>query len=373
MKKGLTYWKANNDNNMKFNAVIGNPPYQENDGSGIAGDGANPLYQHFVEISKLIRPKYISFIMPSKWMIGGKAILKSFREKMIKDHQIRKFFDFEDSRECFPGQNIDGGVCFFLWEKGYSGKISHTYKPSNEPAFSENRFLSEGSVIIRDTRRVSLINKITHNKSFLSLKNIVSARKPFGIGTDLFNNKEKYTELYLSEEKFKDSILIHGVTGIKGGAKRVKGHIKKNTIKKKRRWIESYKLFVPKGWSANAIDPPKLIKAGKNEICTETFLVIGPFDSEYEQECCHKYTQTDFFKTLLFFGRGTMQVSRDVFKLIPLQDFTRSSDISWSKEIPEIDNQLFKKHMLDKKEITVVKNTIKKYRKTKRIKKPIKK
>src|SRR5690606_32985306 len=109
--------------------------------------------------------------------------------------------------------------------------------------------------------------------------------------------------------------------------KRIKGYIKSDVIKKNIGWINKYKLFISKAYSADAINPPELIIADQNVICTETFLVIGPFDNQNEQLNCHKYTQTNFFRILLFFGRGTMQVSQDVFRFVPLQDFTSSSDI----------------------------------------------
>jgi hypothetical protein len=114
VKKGKTYWKTKEDNNMKFNAIVGNPPYQENDGSGASDDAANPIYQHFVRIAKSIKPDYFSLIMPSKWMVGGKAILKPFRKEMMADKHISKFFDYENSGEIFNGQHIDGGICIIL-------------------------------------------------------------------------------------------------------------------------------------------------------------------------------------------------------------------------------------------------------------------
>ena len=101
---------------MKINAIVGNPPYQINDGSGASDDAANPIYQIFVRIAKQIRPEYFSLIMPSKWMIGGKAVLKPFRKEMMEDKHIASIYDYEDSGECFNGQHIDGGICYFSLE-----------------------------------------------------------------------------------------------------------------------------------------------------------------------------------------------------------------------------------------------------------------
>lgn len=355
--KGKSYWLTNNSDNMKFNAIVGNPPYQLNDGSGASDDAANPIYQNFVRLAKQMEPGYFSLIMPSKWMVGGKAILKSFRKEMMEDSHLSRMFDFEDSAECFTNQHIDGGICYFLWDKEHSGKLTYFYKPENSAGFKIKRTLADGNsdIVIRDYRRQSLIEKTKSANTFFE---IVSARKPFGINTDLFNNKDAYPEYKLNSKEFKDSVLVWGVEGIKGGARRVSGFIKESSIKKKKDWIAKHKLFISKAFSANAVNPPELIVAGPNVVCTETFLVIGPFSNKQSLERCHIYTKTNFFRTLLFFGRGTMQVSQDVFRFIPLQDFTAKSDIDWSKSIPEIDHQLYKKYDLVKGEIQLIESTM---------------
>ena len=343
---------------MKINAIVGNPPYQINDGSGASDDAANPIYQIFVRIAKLIRPEYFSLIMPSKWMIGGKAVLKPFRKEMMEDKHIASIYDYEDSGECFNGQHIDGGICYFLWSRKYEGLTNYTYKPTNEKSFCSIRHLSDGNsdIIIRDNRRQSIINKISKLQSF---SQIVSARKPFGINTDIFNNKSSYPEYKLNDIPYENSVLLWGVYGIKGGAKRITGYIDSNAIKKNRQWINKYKLFISKAYSADAIVPPEIIIAPPGVVCSETFLVIGPFENSVEQNNANRYLETNFCRILLFFGRGTMQVSQDVFRFVPLQDFTSLSDIDWNKSIPEIDNQLFAKYHLTNEEISFIESMIK--------------
>lgn len=343
---------------MKINAIVGNPPYQINDGSGASDDAANPIYQIFVRIAKQIRPEYFSLIMPSKWMIGGKAVLKPFRKEMMEDKHIASIYDYEDSGECFNGQHIDGGICYFLWSRKYEGLTNYTYKPTNEKSFCSIRHLSDGNsdIIIRDNRRQSIINKISKLQSF---SQIVSARKPFGINTDIFNNKSSYPEYKLNDKPYENSVLLWGVYGIKGGAKRITGYIDSNAIKKNRQWINKYKLFISKAYSADAIVPPEIIIAPPGVVCSETFLVIGPFENSVEQNNANQYLETNFCRILLFFGRGTMQVSQDVFRFVPLQDFTSLSDIDWNKSIPEIDNQLYAKYQLTNEEIAFIKSLIK--------------
>ena len=343
---------------MKINAIVGNPPYQINDGSGASDDAANPIYQIFVRIAKQIRPEYFSLIMPSKWMIGGKVVLKPFRKEMMEDKHIASIYDYEDSGECFNGQHIDGGICYFLWSRKYEGLTNYTYKPTNEKSFCSIRHLSDGNsdIIIRDNRRQSIINKISNLQSF---SQIVSARKPFGINTDIFNNKSSYPEYKLNDKPYENSVLLWGVYGIKGGAKRITGYIDSNAIKKNRQWINKYKLFISKAYSADAIVPPEIIIAPPGVVCSETFLVIGPFENSVEQNNANRYLETNFCRILLFFGRGTMQVSQDVFRFVPLQDFTSLSDIDWNKSIPEIDNQLFAKYHLTNEEISFIESMIK--------------
>lgn len=343
---------------MKINAIVGNPPYQVNDGSGASDDAANPIYQIFVRIAKQIRPEYFSLIMPSKWMIGGKAVLKPFRKEMMEDKHIASIYDYEDSGECFNGQHIDGGICYFLWSRKYEGLTNYTYKPTNEKSFCSIRHLSDGNsdIIIRDNRRQSIINKISKLQSF---SQIVSARKPFGINTDIFNNKSSYPEYKLNDKPYEKSVLLWGVYGIKGGAKRITGYIDSNAIKKNRQWINKYKLFISKAYSADAIVPPEIIIAPPGVVCSETFLVIGPFENSVEQNNANRYLETNFCRILLFFGRGTMQVSQDVFRFVPLQDFTSLSDIDWNKSIPEIDNQLYAKYQLTNEEVAFVESMIK--------------
>ena len=352
-----SYWNLKDSQNMKFTAIVGNPPYQLTDGSGAAGDAAMPIYNRFVDIAKEIKPNYISMIMPSKWMIGGRG-LQQFRKDMTEDKHIEKMFDYENDREIFPTTHIDGGLCYILWNKDYSGKVKYAYKPADGGQLIYERDLKNdtSSFIVRDFRRQGIIKKVTIKGAF---SKIVSARKPFGINTDLFNAKENYPEYNISEKEFAGSCLCWGVVGIKGGAKRVKAFIKKSAIPKNQEWVDKYKLGISKSYSTGAINFPELLIAGPNVAFSETFLVIGPFDTETEQLNCLKYTETNFFKLLLFFGKGSMQVTQEVFCYVPLQDFTAQSDIDWSKSVAEIDQQLYKKYDLSPDEIDFIEKMIK--------------
>ena len=345
--------------NMKINVIVGNPPYQINDGSGASDDAANPIYQVFVKIAKQICPNYFSLIMPSKWMIGGKAVLKPFRKEMMEDKHLASVFDYEDSGFCFNGQHIDGGIMYFLWDKKHSGELTYFYHPTSGNQFSTKRLLTDGDsdIVIRDSRRQTIIAKVMQNG--VLFKEIVSLTQPFGIRKDLFNSPERYPQSNLKDAPFDGCVTIYGVKGIKGGAKRTIGYISPNIITKNNQAIEKYKLFFTTSYSTNATNPPEAIVGDRGTVCTETFLLIGPFTNKIYQMNCHKFISTNFFKILLFFGRGTMQVSQDVFRFVPLQDFSSSSDIDWNKSITEIDQQLYAKYHLTNEEITFIESMIK--------------
>lgn len=262
---------------------------------------------------------------------------------MMEEKRIRYMYDFENASDCFPGLHIDGGVNYFLWDREYKGKTNYTFKSNDGSISNSTKNLKNNyfDYVIRDNRILSILDKVSKEHKFSS---IVSQTKPFGIRKYLFNEPERYPESNLQLKPFKDSVKIYGVKGIKGGARRMVGYIAKKTITSNIEAIDKYKLFFTTSYSTNAIQPPEIIIGNPNEVCTETFLMIGTFKNQKEQENCLSYIQSDFFKVLLYFGKGIIQVTRSVFGLIPLQDFTEL----WS------DEKLFKKYCLTDEEIAFV-------------------
>jgi len=333
--------------NMKFDAVVGNPPYQLGDGSGGSSDSAVPIYNKFIEEAIKMNPKYLILIVPSKWMVGGRGLQK-FRDNLVEDKRLKMIYDFENASDCFPGVHIDGGVCYFLWDKDYDGMVNYTFKSNNGEVNESLRYLKNThfEYVIRNNKIFSIIDKIKTNENF---SKIVSNTRPYGIRNYLFNEPERYPESNLKFEPFDKSVKIYGVKGIKGGAKRVIGYIDEKIITRNKDSIGKYKLFFTTSYSTNAINPPEAIIAQPNEVCTETFLMIGYFNDEIEQLNCYNYINTNFFKTLLYFGKGTMHVTSSVFGLIPLQDFK----YDWT------DEKLYKKYGLTSDEILFIESMIK--------------
>ena len=344
--------------NMRFDVIIGNPPYQMGDGGG-TGDSAKPIYNLFIEKALALNPTYLSFIIPSRWMKGGKG-LDEFRAKMSNDKRIKFMIDYEDASECFPQVHIDGGVCYFLIDKNYNGKTNYIYKAKQTDAIETKRYLKNdfSNIIIRDYRQMSIIEKVI-SKNYPKFSEMVYSRNPYNYPADLFNRSENYKKSGLRDDYKEGYTKIYGVKGKKGGAKRVSGYVKTNTIDDNVDTIDKYKLFFSKAYSADATIPPKIIMGNKNEICTETFLLIAKFNTEKEMLNCYKYMQTKFFRALLFYGRSGMNNSQKNFDLIPLISFKDGNLIDWKKDDYEINQVLYKEFNLEKKEIEYIENGIK--------------
>ena len=331
--------------NMKFDVIIGNPPYQVNDGGG-TGDSSKPIYDKFVTSAKKLNPRYLSMIIPSRWLMGGKG-LDSFRVEMGQDKKIKFIYDFEDARKCFPGVQIGGGVMYFLRDNNYDGKTKYILEDKNGKKIESDRYLSNdfSSNIFRDGRHVSIISKV-FKSNFSSFNKIVSKRKPYGIATDIFNNPNKYGYDNIPSESFEKSVKIYGVKGNKGGAKRKVGYIHRDLTNN--RDIYKFKLFHSYAYGSHYTVPPKIIVGKPGEICSETFLSIGPFSSEEEATYCLSYIKTKFFRALLSFNRIQQNISQKTFELIPMQKFDKEFS----------DKDLYSQYNLSDEEIRLIEDNI---------------
>ena len=333
--------------NMKFDVIISNPPYQISDGGG-TGDSAKPIYQLFVQQAQKLKPRYLSMIIPSRWMKGGKG-LSAFREDMISDTHIKHIYDYEDAQECFSGIHLDGGVCYFIWDKEYNGMVNYVYKPKDQPAIVSNRYLKTdlSDTVIRDYRQISIIEKV-HNLKEEKFSEIVSTRNPYGFSADLFNNPENYPFAKLSLSYVENAYKIYGVCGKKGGAKRTIGYVQFDKENDKDNNLSKYKLFFSKAYMTTSTVPPELIIGKPNELCTETFLQIGGFPDLQTTNNCLAYIKTKFFRALLFYNRHSLNISKESFNLIPMQDFSK----------PWTDEELYAKYGLTQEEIDFIESMI---------------
>ncbi len=344
IKKGKTYWNTNNTDDMKFNAIVGNPPYQ------IAAEGGNrdlPIYNKFIDISKALNPDYISLIIPSRWMSGGLG-LTEFRQEMLADEQLRTLFDYPDSSFIFPNVDIKGGVMYFLWEKDSIGNCKVTTRRNAESFAVTYRNLNEYDVFVRDSKAVEILRKVlASNES--SIMSILSVDKEFGWTSN-------YTGFHV--EKDTNDIPFYYIK--KGN--RLSAWINRSAVHKSSHHIDTYKVLIPKAGSDggkkipdSVLGKPLLVDAPS--VCTQSYLFFF-CNSMIEAQNIEKYYKSKFFRFLVSLRKITQDATRSTYKWVPLQKFT-SSDIDWGKSIPEIDAQLYKKYKLTEEEIAFIESIIK--------------
>lgn len=337
-----SFWNKENKE-MKFDAVVGNPPYQIMDGG--AKSSASPVYNYFVMQSIKINPKYLSMIMPSRWYAGGKG-LDGFRDNMLKDQRISVLVDYFDSTECFPGVDISGGICYFLWDANSNAKCKvTTIRHNNINSLSRKLLLDDDDSFIRFNEAINIIEKInaSDGKSF---SHYISSRKPFGLNTSI---------KAVSKEECKEPVFIYAYPN--------NGYIDLSKIKCNKELINKFKVCISYAYGERGNFPYFVIGkpfiADKGTCCSETYLVAYSSDDLYSIQSVVKYMKTKFLRFLVLLRKNTQHATKGVYNYVPLQDFTENSDIDWSKTIPEIDQQLYKKYNLSDEEIAFIESMIK--------------
>ena len=314
-RDGKRFWKINQNTNMKFDAIVGNPPYQVMDGGNSAS--ALPVYQYFVDLGKRITPIYISMITPSRWFAGGRG-LDEYRDKMLHDEKIEKIVDFADSQECFPSVIISGGISYFLWSKTHCGDcliVNSSKGTRNEM----KRQLNEFPVFVRSNHAISIIRKTSVEGHSLSQEVLPS--NPFGFRT------------YVRGEKmeFKGCLKFIHSEGV--------GYVSRTEVEKSQDAIDTY----------NVITTRAIFICEPGAVVTESYVVVASFKKESEAINCLSYLKTKFFRLLCQVTIVSPDVSARTFELVPLQDFTRS----WT------DADLYAKYGLTDEEIQFIESMIK--------------
>ena len=356
---------------MQFDVIISNPPYQLNDSSLSAS--ATPIYNNFVEQAKKLEPRYLAMIIPSRWMAGGKGLNK-FRADMISDKHITKMHDFINSKDCFAGVDIKGGVCYFLRERDREGKCEISTHNTDGTKVS-NRYLKEDGVdvFIRQSELIDIKDKVWADDTQQSFSDVVSVRKPYGFCTDLFaptvqkvvNGKkvkvpvtaeEKYGLVTPSEEPFDDGYEIIGLIG----NKRTYRYVDKDYAFPKSDGLGKWKIFIPNAYGCGALGevPSTPVLGTPVMACTETFLELGTWDTEEEASNALKYLKTKFFRSMISIMKQTQHTSVSTYQYVPMQDFTSNSDIDWTKSVDDISHQLYAKYGLSDADINFIETNI---------------
>lgn len=294
---------------MKFDVIIGNPPYQLKDGGH--GASASPLYHRFVQNAIKLNPRYISMIIPARWYAGGKG-LDEFRAEMLADRRMAVLADHADAGECFPGVEIKGGVCYFLWDAKHGAKDDEACTVRNIAADNVEegvRRLDDFDVFIRFNKAVSILNKV-RKMGEPTLDEQVSPRKPFGFPTNF--------------DAFSKAPIPNGVRLYARGQI---GWIARDQITVNPEWVDCWKVLVSRAYGAGEGFPHQIlgepIIAEPNSCCTETYIVCGTFDTEEEAKNFNGYMRTRFFRFMVSLRKITMMVPRDVFKFVPKIDMSR--------------------------------------------------
>ena len=312
---------------MKFDVIIGNPPYQLSDGGN--GASASPLYHRFVRQAQKLKPRYLTMIIPSRWFGGGKG-LDDFRREMLNDNHIRVLVDYENASDCFPGVDIAGGVCYFLWDRDNPGLCDVVNIRNNETMHSV-RALNEFDTFIRHDQAASIVRKVcAFGEPMMS--NMVSSSKPFGLRT------------FVRPQESGD-ILLRWQNG--------EGPYCRDEITVGRELIDKWKVITSYVGYDHAGNPGKdgkrrvfskidILPPGT--ICTETYLVVGSFDTEQEAKKLVAYMKTLFFRFLVAQCMYSHHITKEAYRLVPIQDFSQS----WT------DEKLYAKYGITDEEIQFI-------------------
>lgn len=321
--------------NMQFDVIIGNPPYQMKGGAGGSSDSS--IYHLFVEQAMKLEPRYLSMVTPARWLAGGRG-MDEFRAQMLNDGQLRNLTDFPDSSEAFPGVQIKGGVCYFLWDAAHNGACDVTRVTSGEEHIQRNRQLGEYDVFVRDERALSILRKVRAATKD-TMDAIVSNREPFKL-------ESNYSGFHSSKKN--NDIALYRISS----SKRRVDWMKRSEISKNVNLIDSWKLLVPKAYGAGESIPHQIlgipIIAPPPSVCTGSYLVISA-SSEVAAKSIESYYATKFFRFLVSLRKITQDAFSHMYCWVPQQDW----DCQWTDEM------LHQKYNLSQSEIEYIDAVIK--------------
>jgi site-specific DNA-methyltransferase (adenine-specific) len=318
---------------MKFDVIVGNPPYQ------LGSDGGTrdiPIYNRFVDQARKLNPRFLSMIIPSRWMAGGLG-LSEFRRTMLGDRRIRKLVDYERMDDVFPGVDFEGGVCFFLWDRDNEGDCAVTTISGDETIGPIARDLNEYDIFVRDSRGLKILRKVL-SVSEASIIDILSVDKEFGWTSNFegFHEKKRANDIPLHYNR-------------KG--KRLIGWIDRKAVAKSPHLIDTWKVMIPQAYGERGTRPatvlgPSLI-AGPPSVCTQTYLFFY-VGSEKAAISLNSYLRTKFFRFLVSLRKITQHATRSTYTWVPQQAWDRT----WT------DEALYKKYSLTKDDIAFIESRI---------------
>ncbi len=348
-----------NNTNMKFDIIVGNPPYQESISSSSTNKSlSKQLFPDFIMTCIKLNPNYLSLITPSRWFTGDaqdKSFLK-LREFFQDNNHISRIVNYLDGGDIFKGVTLTGGVNYFLFEKGFSGNVYFEEISNKKTDIIKRPLFEKGlDIVLPMNIMVTILKKVT-GSNFSSMEDIVTGRNPFGVPA---------TEADLEKVTSESKNSIRGVRVLCAYEKY--RFIADKKITKRRELLNSWKVFTSKmnGGAGTLLDgkPVSILGrtylSGPNTICSNAIISVGDFKQKYEAENLQKYMSSRFFRFMVGVMKVSQVLTSNVYRFVPQQDFTKKSEIDWSESISEIDKQLYKKYKLTKEEIEFIENNIK--------------
>jgi hypothetical protein len=355
VQKGKTFNNSKLEN-MKFNAIVGNPPYQDTGGAG--GNNDAPIFQHFCRITSKITTKYSSLIIPSRWFAAGREnLLGDFRKEMLNSEHVEKLVVFSDSSMIFSNVEIKGGVCYYLENLNHKDKCKYVLHREGDIQSSEIA-LNTFDILIREPKLSKIVEKVEKQRILEevgTVDTIISSDTPFGIPSNPKESKKTPFKVYENASSKHDVLLFH----IEKQVRKIE-YVSISDIQKNKKDVEKYKVLVT-GAGGSGNDPKVMGDpefAPKNSVCSQSYL-YSAFENEIEAINLIRYIRTKFFRVLVSAMKITQSAPSRVYRFVPLQDFTSTSDIDWSQSVPDIDRQLYAKYGLSDEEVAFIEGMIK--------------
>ena len=334
---------------MTFDVIIGNPPYLISDGGNAAS--AIPIYHEFVKQAVKLNPRYLSMIIPARWMQGGRG-LEAFRQDMLFDNRIRELHDFENASDCFPGVEIKGGVCYFLWSRDEKGKCRISSYIQGNIYHSERYLLEKGlDVYIRSPLQLSILNK-TKALNEDSFSEILNAGRHFGFHTKVEweNNSKGFIQTADGKSRLPFSAYKTSENDIRLYFAKGTGWISRKNVQKNTTDIDKYKILLPRSGNPGSTVIGKPIISEPNSCSSNTYVVALPKTSIglEEAENMITYIKTYLFRFLVAVRTSTQDIAPKAYEFVPIQDFSK----------PWTDKELYAKYGLTDEEIAFIESMI---------------
>lgn len=325
---------------MQFDVIIGNPPYQMTGGGG--GTNDSPIYQLFVRQAVKLEPRFLSMVIPSRWMAGGRG-LGEFRAEFLGDERIRTLVDYENAKDAFPTVGIGGGISYFLWNRDDPGSCESTYHRNGVTVGPHPRRLNEFDVFVRDNRGVNILHKVL---AFAErpFEELVSGDTPFGLATN-------FKDYVRDSEPSGTQLRIYANIG----TTRVRGTMDRALVGKNTQLIDVWKLYLPVAGSGRERERSGVdivlgpaIVGEPGSVCTQTYLTAGPLESKEEAESVESYLRTRLARFLISLRKPAQHVFRGMYRWVPIQPWDRK----WS------DAALYKKYGITEDEVAYIESMI---------------